>query len=103
MYQTSYIYIVTNKWRTTLYTGVTSDLIDRIWKHKEKFYPHSFSAKYKTTYLIYYETFDSIEDAISREKYIKGKSRQFKEDLVNSLNPSWVDLYEDFKKAYYGD
>ena len=103
MNKVGFIYIVTNKWRTTLYTGVTSDLVQRVWRHRNKYYPKSFSAKYNTTYLIYYEVIDSIEDAIKREKYIKGKSRKFKENLINSINPCWVDLYEEFKKVYYGD
>ena len=90
-----YAYIITNKNKTTLYIGVTSSLFERIYEHKNKIYPKSFSARYNLSYLIYYEGFQAIEEAIAREKYLKGKSRKFKEDLINSFNPSWRDLTED--------
>jgi putative endonuclease len=81
------IYIMTNVSRTTLYIGVTSNLIFRIQEHKLKLYPKSFTAKYNLTLLVYYETFTSIEEAISREKEIKKWRREKKEVLINSLNP----------------
>ena len=68
------VYIITNKHKTTLYTGVTADLVSRIIEHKEKFYPNSFSAIYNLHVLVYYENYGSITEAIVREKYIKGKS-----------------------------
>ena len=71
-------YIITNKNRSTLYTGAISDLESRVMEHRLKEYPGSFSAKYNATVLVYYENFDSIEEAIEREKYIKGKSRKWK-------------------------
>ena len=89
------VYIITNKNRTTLYVGVTSDLVSRIIEHKNKFYPKSFSARYNLNLLIYYENLGSIEEAIDREKYIKGKTRKWKEELIGIINPEWRDLSEE--------
>jgi len=89
-----YIYIITNKWNTTLYVGVTSDLKKRIYEHKEKLVD-GFSKKYNLEKLIYYESTDNVESAILREKQIKAGSRQKKIDLINCLNPGWVDLYDE--------
>ena len=91
-------YIITNKNRTTLYTGVTSDIESRVSEHKEKEFTGSFSAKYNTGILVYYENFESIEEAIDREKFIKGKSRKWKMTLISRFNPAWRDLYDDFLK-----
>ena len=90
-----YVYILTNKFNTTLYTGVTSDLRSRLWEHKTKFYPKSFSAKYNLNKLVYFETYGAIEEAIAIEKYIKGKSRAHKESLIEKSNPAWKDLGKD--------
>jgi putative endonuclease len=70
-------YIITNKNRSVLYTGVTSDLESRVLEHQIKEYPTSFSAKYNVGIWEFYENFESIEEAIKREKYIKGKSRKW--------------------------
>ncbi|WP_017260186.1 GIY-YIG nuclease family protein [Pedobacter arcticus] len=86
------IYILTNKNKTTLYVGVTSDLSKRLNEHKNHIYPRSFSARYNLTYCIYYETFTSIVEAIAREKEIKKWRREKKEKLINQLNPKWDDL-----------
>ncbi len=86
------VYILTNKHNTTLYTGVTSDLRVRLWEHKSKYYPKSFSARYNLNKLVYFEFYDSIEEAIAMEKYVKGKSRAFKEGLIEKENPEWKDL-----------
>lgn len=86
------VYILTNKNQTTLYTGVTSNLPARILQHRSCYYPNSFSARYRLFKLIYYENFHSIEEAISREKYIKGKRRSWKNSLISALNPGWNDL-----------
>jgi putative endonuclease len=88
------VYILTNKYHTVLYTGVTSNLIGRMQQHREKTYPNSFSAKYNTHKLVYYKAYPTIEEAIAQEKKIKGGSRQKKIELINSLNPNWNDLYE---------
>ncbi len=86
------VYILTNKTRTTLYTGVTSDIISRIQEHRNKVYPGSFTARYNLTVLIYFENFSTIQEAIEREKKIKGKTRKNKEILINKMNPQWLDL-----------
>lgn len=87
-----YVYIITNKHHTTLYTGVTSDLRGRLWQHKTKYYPNSFSARYNLDKLIYFEAYSTIEDAIDMEKVIKGKSRAKKEKMISDQNPEWKDL-----------
>lgn len=83
--------------RKVLYTGVTSDLLYRVMQHKEKYFPKSFSAKYNCRILVYYESFTTIDQAIAEEKRIKGGSRKKKEDLIDSMNPQWNDLWEEVK------
>jgi len=85
---------MTNDNNTTLYTGVTSDPVDRVWKHKNNWYKDSFTAKYNLYKLVYYEFHANIVDAIAREKQIKAGSREKKEALINSFNPGWEDLYD---------
>ena len=87
-----YIYILTNKNHTVLYTGVTSDLVKRVYEHRTGFYEKSFTSRYNVTKLVHFEEFTSIEEAIAREKQIKGGSRQKKLDLINRFNPEWNDL-----------
>jgi putative endonuclease len=87
-----FVYIMTNKNNTVLYVGVTSDLIDRVFKHKSKKYPNSFSAKYNIDKLVYFEELDTIGDAIKREKQIKAGSRGKKIELIMNNNPQWDDL-----------
>ncbi len=89
-----YIYIMTNKGDTVLYTGVTNDIKRRVYEHKEKLV-EGFTKKYNITKLVYYEVFADIENAILREKQIKGGSREKKIDLINSMNKEWRDLYEE--------
>lgn len=93
MKKPSYIYIMTNYDETTLYTGVTSDLVKRVYEHKNKL-REGFTNKYNVNKLVYYEVFDGIESAIEREKQIKGGSRAKKIKLINQLNPDWIDLYD---------
>jgi putative endonuclease len=92
-----FVYIITNKYQTVVYTGVTSNLPQRILDHKEKRNPNSFSARYNLNILVYYEQFQWIGDAITREKQIKAGSREAKNNLVRSINASWEDLYDDIK------
>jgi putative endonuclease len=92
------VYIMTNKNKTTLYIGVTSDLYNRILQHKEHHFSKSFTAKYNLTDCIYYESFFSIEEAIMREKILKKWRRVKKEQLINTLNPEWKDLWEEIKE-----
>src|ERR1051326_6788512 len=89
-----FVYIMTNQYNTTLYTGVTNDLERRMSEHREG-RGSFFASRYRVTKLVYYETFGEISQAIEREKQIKGGSRQKKIDLVKSLNPGWRDLYDD--------
>lgn len=77
---------------TVLYTGVTSNLIKRVYEHKSKFV-EGFTKKYNITKLVYYEVFDDIRNAIIREKQIKGGSRKKKLNLINGMNKNWNDLY----------
>ena len=85
---------MTNKNNTVLYTGVTNDLIRRVYEHKEKNVA-GFTKKYSITKLVYYEVSADAHSAIAREKQIKAGSRQKKLDLVNGMNPEWKDLYEE--------
>ena len=87
------IYIITNKRNGTLYTGVTSNLIQRIYQHKNGLTP-GFSHRYGCKKLVYYEIFDEMQYAIFREKQIKAGSRKKKLKLIETLNPEWKDLYE---------
>jgi putative endonuclease len=89
------IYILTNNGNTTLYTGVTSNLVKRLYEHRNGIYEKSFTSKYALTKLVYYEVFMRIEDAIAREKQIKGGSRLKKENLILSINPNWYDLSKE--------
>lgn len=93
-----YVYIIANQHHTTLYTGVTSDLQSRLWQHKTKYNPNSFTAKYNLNKLVYYKLFDTIDEAIAEEKRIKGKLRAKKEKIIAELNPDWKDLGIDVEK-----
>ncbi len=95
-----FIYILTNRKSTTLYVGVTSDIVIRVGQHKAKWDKKSFTARYNLDKLVYYEAFQMIGDAIGREKQLKGGSRANKETLINSINPEWLDLYEEMKNLY---
>ena len=93
MEKRSFIYIMTNVNNTTLYVGVTNDIVRRVYEHRNKMI-QGFTSKYNITKLVYYEVFNEISDAIVREKQLKGGSRKKKEELINKLNPNWEDLYE---------
>jgi putative endonuclease len=95
--KSGFVYIITNKYQTVVYVGVTSNLPQRIMEHREKRYPNSFSARYNLNILVYYEQFQWIEDAITREKQIKAGSRDAKNDLIRSMNPTWKDLFDEVK------
>ena len=89
-----YVYIMTNKNNTVLYTGITNDLKRRVYEHKEKL-AEGFTKQYNITKLVYYEVFQDSYHAIQREKQIKGGSREKKIELVNTINSQWKDLYDD--------
>lgn len=88
----SFVYILTNKRNGTLYTGVTTDLIKRVYQHKSNLV-EGFSKKYGTHDLVYYEIFGEITEAIAREKCIKKWRRSWKLSLIERMNPQWDDLY----------
>jgi putative endonuclease len=88
----AFVYILTNKNHSVLYVGVTADLVVRLSEHIAKENTKSFTARYNIDKLVYFEEFQSIQDAIKREKYIKGKTRIWKIELINSRNPQWLDL-----------
>lgn len=85
---------MSNDRNTTIYTGVTNDLKRRVFEHKDGLIK-GFTKKYNITKLVYYEVTDNIESAILREKQIKNGSRKKKVDLINNMNKSWDDLYEN--------
>ncbi len=87
-----YVYIMTNRSKT-LYTGVTNDLMRRVYEHKNKMID-GFTKKYNITKLVYYEETDDVQAAIAREKQIKGWLRRKKIALIESINPEWKDLSE---------
>jgi len=89
-----FVYIATNKINTVLYTGVTNNLVKRMYTHKHKFVS-SFTAKYNINKLVYYEVFNNINDAIKREKQIKAGSRNKKLELIKKLDLNFEDLYKD--------
>jgi putative endonuclease len=88
----AFVYIIANLRHTTLYTGVTNDLRTRLWEHRTKQNPGSFSSRYNLCKLVYFRSFDSIEEAIRMEKLIKSKGRKWKEALIGEMNPGWEDL-----------
>ena len=88
------VYIMANKRNGTLYTGVTSDLMQRAYQHRETLTP-GFTSRYGCTMLVWYEVHDEMIRAIEREKQIKAGSRSKKLALIEAMNPQWRDLYED--------
>ena len=93
MEKESYVYILFSRRNGTLYTGVTSSLKRRVYEHKTKLHPTSFTAKYDVDKLGYYEEHNSIKEAIEREKQIKGGPRASKLALIENMNPHWEDLF----------
>jgi putative endonuclease len=96
MLPTAWVYFLTNRHNSTLYTGVTTDLSTRLWEHQSEQQKKSFSARYNLYKLVYVEPFPTLVEAIRREKYLKGKSRAFKEALIHKANPDWNDLSNNF-------
>ena len=92
--KTFYVYMVCNRSRAVLYTGVTSDLEGRLWFHQNA-NRRSFVSRYRCDRLVYWESFNTAGDAIAREKEIKGWRREKKNDLVRTLNPAWRDLRQE--------
>ena len=92
MNRLGYVYIMTNKNRTTLYIGVTNNLCRRVYEHKNHLIKNTFTAKYNLEYCIYFEEFQYFDIAIQREKELKKWNRQKKEALINKKNPEWKEI-----------
>lgn len=90
-----FIYMMTNRWKNVLYTGMTNSLEKRVWQHKNKAVP-GFTKRYNCDRLVYYEIYDEITQVIAREKQLKNWPRAKKNELVDSLNPAWNDLAADW-------
>ena len=89
-----YVYIMASDKNGTLYTGVTNDIARRSFEHKTHFNTQSFSSRYNVNKLVYMEVFENPEYAIQREKQIKSWCRNKKKDLIESMNPDWLDLFD---------
>ncbi|MBI5215120.1 MAG: GIY-YIG nuclease family protein [Ignavibacteriae bacterium] len=89
---------MTNKHNTVLYTGVTNDVVRRVYEHREKISGQSFTARYNVHKLVYYEFFEDAYNAIAREKQIKAGSRAKKVKLIDDMNPEWKDLFDALTK-----
>ncbi|WP_434732104.1 GIY-YIG nuclease family protein [Wolbachia endosymbiont of Zygogramma bicolorata] len=92
--QNYYVYILASKNNRTLYTGITSNLIKRIWEHKSKVIS-GFTTKYNVHKLVHFEEFQDINSALNRERLLKSWKRKWKTDLIEKENPNWVDLYDN--------
>ena len=90
--KTGYVYITASKKNGTIYVGITSDLVKRIWQHKNKLH-NGFTARYSADRLVYYEIFGDMREAIKREKRLKFYKRKWKVALIEKDNPEWEDLY----------
>ena len=89
-----YVYILSISYKSVIYTGVTNDLVRRVYEHKNHLDKSSFSSRYNVENLVYFEVTTDIDAAIAREKQIKGWNRKRKEKLIEAKNPNWNDLYE---------
>ena len=97
MDKVGWVYILSSGNGNVLYVGVTNNLSTRVWEHRTKRNRKSFTARYNVFNLVYYERFECIMDAIEREKYINGKTRAWKDMLIDSMNPEWIDLYDSIE------
>ena len=92
-----YVYILASKRNGTLYTGITSNLIQRVWQHKNNII-EGFTKTYNVKTLVFYEVHNNVESAIAREKRIKKWRRAWKLQLIENMNPKWNDLFEEICK-----
>jgi putative endonuclease len=92
--KTYYVYIMTNRYNTVLYTGVTNNVRRRAWEHRNG-QGGAFTSKYNLKKLVFFEATNDIQAAIAREKQIKAGSRKKKIDLIEAMNPEWKDLYDE--------
>ncbi len=95
MQKGGWVYLLTNKGHSAIYTGVTADLVGRMLQHQQKIYPLSFTARYNINILVYFRFFEDISEAIEEEKRIKAGSRAAKRKLISPPNPNWTDLWID--------
>ena len=93
-----YVYIMANETNSTIYIGVTNNLIRRVYEHKNSLDKHSFTSRYKTYKLVYYEYTGDIRSAIEREKQLTGWNRERKNKIIVTKNPEWKDLYENINQ-----
>lgn len=94
-----FVYLITNKNNTVIYCGVTNDIYLRQQEHESKKDPYSFASTYNCCKVVYFETFNTSIKAIAREKQIKKRSRQYKINLIESVNPEWKDLLAEGKSS----
>lgn len=87
-----YVYVMANKPNGTIYIGMTNEIEERVKEHKLKIFPRSFTAKYNCDKLIYLEEFENGEEAVKRERQFKKWKRDWKIDLIEDMNPNWIDL-----------
>ena len=92
-----HVYIITNKPKGVLYIGLTKNLKRRIYQHKKKVHPKTFSARYNLNKLVYFEAFENKEEALIRERRMKKWNRDWKIELIEDNNPDWKDLYTQLK------
>ena len=92
-----YLYIITNKKDGVLYIGITNNLKRRIYQHKNKVHKTTFSARYNLDKLVFYEIVETKEEALLKEARMKKWNREWKTNLINELNPDWLDLYNEIK------
>jgi|SRR5215212_1047774 len=90
-----FVYLMTNRWKNVLYTGMTNSLLHRVWQHKNHTVP-GFTARYNCDRLVCFETYDAVDQAIARETQIKAWSGAKKNALIASTNPEWNDLASDW-------
>jgi putative endonuclease len=88
-----FVYILASKKNGTLYIGITSDLLGRVWQHKNKVVD-GFTKKYDVSSLVYYEQTEDVRSALSREKQLKNWKRKWKIELIEKENPKWIDMYD---------
>lgn len=95
-----YVYIMASGPMGTLYVGSTSDLVGRVFEHKNKLFPESFTAKYNCNILVYYEHFDNMDNMVKRERQLKEWHRNWKLRLIIQKNPEWKDLYPEVLESF---
>lgn len=98
-----WVYIMANRWNTTIYIGVTNDIRRRAMEHKLHLNKGSFTDQYNVEKLVWFEEFNYINEAIAREKQLKNWKREWKNTLVNKTNPAWADLSVEWEDARTGD